>query len=119
MKYKLLLFDLDDTLLNFKASQEKAFQKTLDNLSAAPRMTELYPLYLSENKKCWDLLEKGEITKQKLQETRFEKVAQEVGTPLHGAQVNDIYMDFLPESVVLEEGALEVCQTLAKKKKSR
>ncbi|MBC97533.1 MAG: hypothetical protein CME63_07270 [Halobacteriovoraceae bacterium] len=61
-KYKTYLFDLDDTLLDFRASEALAFRRIIENLHNQGELkTELdydtlYAYYKVENKKLWDLL---------------------------------------------------------------
>ena len=53
-KYDTFLFDLDDTLLNFKASEELSFKKTMESINQTSMFEDLFDYYKRENKKLWD-----------------------------------------------------------------
>lgn len=58
MKYRFLLFDADNTLLDFTACEAKAFAEALKlcGIPQKPGMTEVYSAY---NDRCWKELERG------------------------------------------------------------
>lgn len=60
MKYRHFLFDLDDTLLDFKASERLSFARTLTNLGVDIENTSLFADYQRENSQLWSEFEKGE-----------------------------------------------------------
>lgn len=71
MKYKTLLFDIDDTLLDFKKDQKYAFYKAMEAIGIICT-EELYDDYNNINSKMWKLLNKGEITLEELFVKRFK-----------------------------------------------
>ena len=71
MKYKTLIFDLDDTLLDFKKDQEYAFYKAMEAIGITCT-EELYNDYNSINSKMWKLLNEGKITLEEVLIKRFE-----------------------------------------------
>lgn len=70
MKYTTLLFDLDDTLMDFKKAEENAIEKLLLKYSL-PATEENKRLYSLTNQSKWKALERGEITRKELFATRF------------------------------------------------
>ena len=60
-----ILWDMDDTLLDFKKSEAYAIRKVMENNGMAPS-EENGALYSKFNDDCWKALEKGEITREKL-----------------------------------------------------
>lgn len=73
MGYKILLFDLDDTLLDFGANEadslNKLFQKNGYTFS-----DELFEVYNSVNKQLWADYEKGDIVLDDVLNRDFQKL---------------------------------------------
>ena len=64
MKYKTILFDIDDTLLDFKKDQKYAFYKAMEAI-------ELYADYYNINSLMWKKLSAGELTLEEVLINRF------------------------------------------------
>ena len=71
MQYKTLLFDIDDTLLDFRKDQKFAFYKAMEAIGLECT-EELYESYSKINSEMWKLLNDGIITLQDLFVRRFE-----------------------------------------------
>lgn len=71
IKYKTLLFDIDDTLLDFRKDQKFAFYKAMESIGIECT-EELYESYSKINSEMWKLLNDGKITLQELFIRRFE-----------------------------------------------
>ena len=69
-KYKYLLFDADDTLLDFKAAEETALKNVLKN-NHLPYDDETVKTYSKINLKYWKAFEKGEIERDQIFPLRF------------------------------------------------
>lgn len=113
MKYRDLLFDFDDTLLDFKKTEEDAFYHALSrcNLKAEEGYLQLY----SEiNHKKWMQLNEGLIDKQEIFSTRFAEFFEQVGIQYDGVEFNRVYMQALSEPVHYVEDVVEVLQKLSK-----
>ncbi|GAA2978210.1 hypothetical protein [Lentilactobacillus parakefiri] len=52
MKYPTLLFDVDDTLLNFQAAEHDAIQKLFQAVGQ-PLTTDIYADYHQSNEQLW------------------------------------------------------------------
>ena len=59
-KYYCILFDADNTLLNFDAAENKALTETLVNYGIEPD-AETVQTYRTINEELWRQLEKGQI----------------------------------------------------------
>lgn len=114
MKYTTLLFDLDDTLMDFKKAEENAIEKLLLKYSL-PATKENKRLYSVTNQSKWKALEKGEITRKELFETRFPDYFKALGVEADGAQANADYMYFLSQGRFVIDGAEDICRELKKK----
>lgn len=113
MKYRHFLFDLDDTLLDFKASERLSFARTLTSLGVDMENTTLFADYQRENSQLWSEFEKGEITKDLLKVERFRRTFSLNGIDIDPQKASNLYLECLPETVVLVDGAVQICETLA------
>jgi 2-haloacid dehalogenase len=113
MKHTLFLFDLDDTLLDFKASEHLSFTRTLQALGLAGDLAGIFARYQAINVDLWRRFETGAVTKDFLKVERFRKTFVDHGLALDPEKASDLYMASLSETVVLIDGAKAVCQTLA------
>ena len=112
MKYNLFLFDLDDTLLDFRASEKLSFGIALKSLGVTSNIDELFKVYQVENAALWKLFEEAKTTKDHLKVERFRKVFQTYKIDVNPELASSRYLDALPETVVLMDHAVEVCQML-------
>ena len=64
-KYYCILFDADNTLLDFDAAESKALADTLRNYGIEPD-AETVQTYRTINGELWRQLEKGQIRRDKL-----------------------------------------------------
>jgi 2-haloacid dehalogenase len=113
MRYRLFLFDLDDTLLDFKASEKRSFARTLAAFGVHADVDALFPRYQAINVDLWRHFERGEVTKDFLKVERFRKTFHEHGLDLDPAAASHLYLESLSDTVVLIDGAKEVCETLS------
>lgn len=105
MKYEWLLFDLDNTLLSFEASEHYALAKVLEKvgLTFQPKYLEIYEKI---NRACWDAFEAGTLTQSILNETRFSQFLDQLGLPNEDSvALGNHYLIQLSEKVVFMEGA--------------
>lgn len=129
MRYRLFLFDLDDTLLDFRASEKLSFGSALKSLglpiagdgpAAGPesvagagiRLGTLFTHYQEENRRLWAEFERGETTKEFLKVERFRRIFARADLALDPELAARRYLEALPESVVLVEHAREICEYL-------
>lgn len=113
MKYQLFLFDLDDTLLDFRASEKLSFFRTLDQLGIREQQEALFKTYQVENQALWKMFEEAKTTKEHLKVERFRKTFQQHQVEVNPEKASLTYLDTLPETVVLIEHAEEICQQLS------
>jgi YjjG family noncanonical pyrimidine nucleotidase len=113
MKYNLFLIDLDDTLLDFKESERRSFSLSLKSLGIDSGIDELFKHYQIENTKLWKLFEQAQTTKEHLKIERFRKIFAAKNIEVDPALASQRYLDTLPETVVLIDGAVELCQRLS------
>lgn len=111
MKYKYLLFDADDTLLDFGRSEHEALTDALMKFGVTPS-DELISGYSEINDRLWKLLERGGIAKDVLRVKRFELFAEKYGLAVDPWALAAEYTDRLAEKSYLVDGARELCSEL-------
>lgn len=112
MKYKILLFDLDDTLLDFSANETDSLNKLFQQ-HGYTFSEELFQIYDSVNKQLWTDYENGTIVLNDVLNTRFSKTLSRLGETVDGTEWESTYRKLLGNGCQLIEGALEVCQRLS------
>ncbi len=105
--YTVLLFDADETLLDFKLAEKEAFAQTLSNFGVE-YSDNLMVLYSTSNKESWLAFEKGEITKAELVIRRFRLFFERAGLSFDPVEWNEYYKYALSQNGHLLEGAKEV-----------
>ena len=114
MKYSLFLFDLDDTLLDFRASEKLSFERALSALSLTASDS-LFATYQVENRELWRLFEEGKTTKDELKVERFRKTFALHSIDADPHMASHRYLEALPETVVLIDHAVEILEWLSDK----
>ncbi|MDN4525878.1 YjjG family noncanonical pyrimidine nucleotidase [Fictibacillus fluitans] len=109
--YKTLLFDADDTLLDFKAT-EKAALRMLFEQEKLPFSDEMEAHYRELNQSLWKAYEGGEIERSELLNTRFALFMKEYGHEADGISMEKSYRVFLDEGFHLIDGAIELITEL-------
>ena len=108
-KYRFLLADLDNTLLDFSASERLSLSRVLTDLGVEPD-NGILNAYSAFNDSLWKKLEKGLISRDQLIATRFVEFFREYGIDADGKTAAQMYEKNLSESVVFVDGAIELLQ---------
>ena len=87
-KYYCILFDADNTLLNFDAAESKALAETLVNYGIEPD-AETVQTYRTINEELWRQLEKGQIRREKLLNERFSRFLKAIDAALRALGVEN------------------------------
>lgn len=112
-EYKYLLFDLDNTILDFDAAEDKALEYVL-NSHKIKNTPGLYDRYKAINQAHWEMLERNELTKDKVLTKRHEAFFGELGHTVDGAAVDEMYLSQIAKhGHQLFEGAMDVIKILS------
>ncbi|MBE6573223.1 MAG: noncanonical pyrimidine nucleotidase, YjjG family [Ruminococcaceae bacterium] len=111
MKYTTILFDSDDTLLDFKASERKAIAEAFERASLNYD-AEVSADYSEINHSLWKALERGELTTDELLVRRFELLFEKHSYDYDPKSFNDLYFYCLSETDFTVDGAREVLESL-------
>ena len=104
MRYKLLIFDLDNTIFDYNQAENFALEETLEHFNC-PVTDELKTSYREINEQIWQRLEKGEITSLQLRTMRFERFGKVHGFEWEADEVSSLYLKNLGRGGFLIEGA--------------
>lgn len=113
VKYPYLLFDADDTLLDFDRNGQRAFTLLCAKYQL-PCSAESRELFESFNQPLWRDLERGLVTKEFLKIERFRRFLNALNRSDDPAAVNQDYLALLGNSSFLTPHADTVCAQLAK-----
>ena len=98
---KVVLWDLDNTLLDFPAAERVALRQTFSDFSLGFCTEEQIARFSVLNLSWWKRLERGEITKAQLLPGRFQEFFQAEGVPCTAYEdFNAAYQDHLGDTVV-------------------
>ena len=109
-----ILFDLDNTLLDFNTGEKNALTKTLKHFGKSPdkRMLERY----SEiNLYHWQLMEQGKLTREQVKVDRYRTFFREFGIDASPEKATEFYESMLPYEHSLVEGAYSILENLSRK----
>ena len=109
--YKYLIFDLDDTLLDFQDTERKSLE-IIFNKYNIPFEEESIMKYKTINKNLWNQLEKGFITKDDVLSQRFEQFFKLYGYEVQGKTIEREYRNCLNIGHKLIPGAIKTLTDL-------
>jgi 2-haloacid dehalogenase len=112
MKYDLLLLDADETILDFKKSEDYSLQVVLAKHGIRNDSLVLKESYKKINEELWNDHARGIISKDHLKIERFRLFLKENNLKADPNLMGEDYLKALPEKVFLINGALEFLQTL-------
>ncbi len=113
MHYRLFLLDLDDTLLDFRASERLSFERTLHGFGITQHADSLFADYQAVNRQLWQELEGGRVDKEFLKVERFRRVLGQHRIDIDPVAASHAYLEWLPQTVVLVKGARALCEALS------
>lgn len=115
MRYDAVLFDIDDTLLDFQEAEKRALKKVLSHYALSTPLA--VKTYHACNEACWRALERGEIDQQTLRYKRFRDFLFAMNRADDPIRLGDDYMDALSHEGILLPGALEAVAAVAQRVK--
>lgn len=114
--YRYIIFDADNTILDFTYSEGRALERTLSEEAGIDFDLEVHlPLYMGINKEIWKEFENGGIDADELKIERFRRFFSELGYTGCESRLPDIssrYLTCLSESSVFISGAEQLLENL-------
>ncbi len=111
MKYRAILMDSDETLLNFELAEEKALHILFDHLNMD--YDSVSNDYKRINSGCWAAYEKGEMTQKELRIRRFADFLALHPSAYPASEVADFYENALSMQHDELPGAYEAVKEIA------
>ena len=111
MRYRYLLADNDNTLMDFFAAEAAALRDTLREFDL-PTDDATVRLYSGINDALWKALERGETTQGELKVERFRQLLEALQEARDAVAVAAAYAGHLSEHADLMPGCMEFLQTV-------
>ena len=108
-----ILFDLDNTLLDFNKAERIALTKTLRQLGIEPT-EDIVKRYSQINLAQWKLLEQGKLTRSQVKCRRYQLLFDEMGVACSPEKAAKIYEGLLGIGHYYIDGAQELLTQLVK-----
>ena len=111
--FKVILWDIDGTLLDFLKAEHAAFNKCFEVLNLGECTDEMIARYSKINRKYWEKLERGELTKPEVLVGRFEEFFELEGIGKeHAVAFNNEYQVRLGDTVCFCDNGYELVKEL-------
>ena len=110
-QYKIILLDVDGTLLDFDKAEEQGIGFLLRTYGV-PETEENKEAYHKLNQSYWRRLERGELTRDQVLCLRFEEFFGGFGLSVDGKETNRLFQQSLEQSAFCIEGAHELLKAL-------
>lgn len=94
MKFNTLLFDVDDTLLDFQLAEKKALRQLFID-EEMELTSEIETTYKKINHQLWSDFEIGKINKDAVLYNRFRLLFEQYNKEVDGKELDDKYRDYL------------------------
>lgn len=104
--YNCLMIDLDDTLLDFGATEAQALEKTFAEFEF-PYTDENITAYKEINAELWLGMEQGKVKKDAVLVGRWKKFLAHLGRLGNANKISDFYLNMLGQGAFPLPGALE------------
>ena len=111
MKYKAVLFDNDDTLMDFQTGNRNAVNRLMDELDYMH--PQRYEQYEAVNKECWMALERGEMNQSQLRRERFARFFARYPISGDSDYAAERFVELLGEQSILLPHAEQVVRELS------
>jgi len=112
--FDILFLDLDDTILDFHKAERIAIAATIRDFGVDPT-EEVLQRYHIINKAHWEMLERGEKTREQILVDRFAVLFQELGVVVDAVRCARRYEHNLSQGHWFLPGAQEAVQSLSRR----
>ena len=115
-KYKYLLFDIDDTILDFQKAEYNAFLMLLNDYNIEFK-EEYYEVYRKENHRLWKEYELGNIKRHEIFDNRMIPLFDYLKITDDPKKASYRFLEYLSKGAYLIGNSYKVLERLSKKYK--
>ncbi len=112
MKYDLILFDLDNTLLNYKQAEIEAIEEMRQWLNIDVNPALYHETYKRINNQLWTDFENGLVDLKTLKSKRFRDMAKHFVYKCDAEECGNKYQEFLSKKAFPVDGMYEILDKL-------
>ena len=105
---KVILLDIDDTLLSFQAYVREGMKSGFEAFGIGPYEEEMLSVFHQVNARLWHELEEGTLSFEELKKIRWNLVFEALGIQADGVKFEEYFRDRLFDSAIPEDGAMEL-----------
>ncbi len=87
----------------------------MEELGLSAQTKAIYEIYKKESALLWFQLEQGKVTKDFLKTERFRRTFEAFALDVPARAASDVYLEILPQTVILLDYAVEICQHLSER----
>ena len=109
---KAIFIDIDNTLLDFDAYVRESMRAGFARFGLRPYEPWMYDIFVRENDKLWQAIERSELTFARLQDIRWNTVFRALGIEADGIAFERYFREALHESAIPVDGARELLEAL-------
>ena len=110
--YNHLIFDLDDTLLDFRKGEQVGLMNIFRDHGLENQVDEAFATYQTINRGLWAAYERGEINKDQIHNTRFGKLFESFDRAVDGIALEKEYRQYLNQNYFVLDGAEDLLKNL-------
>lgn len=111
IKYDTIMFDVDDTILDFKRGEKIALESLLNEIGA-PQNSHIINEYRKINRMLWRDFERGDTDRDYIFDNRFVMLFKKYGIEVDGTKMEQKYRGYLDMQHEQVEGASEILDYL-------
>ena len=111
MNKKILLIDLDNTLIDFNECARHSIINAFDELGFT-YTEKVFETFICENVKIWKRLEKGEIPKPQLRANRWNIILGKLGIDFDGTVIEEMFENGVARGAYPVDGAYDLLDYL-------
>lgn len=112
---KVVLIDIDDTLLSFSGYVKEAMRDGFALFGLKPYTDAMFPVFERINDSLWGQIEQGTLAFEELIKCRWNLIFKELGIDFDGSVFEEYFRKKLFSSAVPEDGAVDLLDYLHSK----
>ena len=113
-RYDYLLFDIDNTLLDFSRSEAESLEKALLTHGYSAFDPKIHiPVYREVNREIWAAYEKGLISSEELRIERYRQYLEKIDCTADPSAVSADYISFLSQSAHVYDGVEDMLECIS------